>query len=57
MHYPKKVKRKTTLSLDVDLVAAYDVICGENPRSVLINGILREVAIERGYISKDGAKA
>lgn len=57
MHYPTKVKRKTTLSLDKDLVAAYDVVCGENPRSVLINGILREVAIERGYLTKEGEKA
>jgi len=53
MHYPTKVKRKTTLSLDKDLVAAYDFVCGENPRSVLINGILREVAIERGYLTKE----
>ena len=49
-------KKAINVSVDIDLLSAYDVACGLASRSAMMNEALRMVAIERGYVTKEGVK-
>lgn len=56
MRSPFPTKKQVNVSVDIDLLSTYEVACGLASRSAVMNEALRQVAIERGYLTKEGVK-